>query len=461
MEWVEGENLANVFDRPSEKATRRTWYSSTGSGRVPRRFPKVHAAGLAHLDVSPNNIRVTPEGQIKLMDFGIARSETERQDLMTRTRLGVGTPAYMAPEQFDDQGNRQSDVYSLCATFFELFTRRRLFDHDRIEPAEVNRRQARRSVSRPASAIAPEIPWEVETLLKGGLRSEAADRPTSQQLADDLRRVQEDRPIRYRRRRCIAGRGSWYRRHSQAVLVAAPVVALLAMLAAVLGVFWHRAEEGRIEAGGRVVSLSKKVDAETGRANANERLKFLQQYVADMRLVPELWKNARVELIRDRFGLTRPRPERPQGVRVVLLGPARQRGEPDLEARALVSSIDWSPDGKVAYATDTTGRLSAWDRSTGPRREIRGPQSGSVVVAAAATGHRLAVVNSSFERNVAERLHHRRLRRRDRPPGQPHHTARRRFARWQSARTGRAWRPPTSARGCRSGIRQQRGSGST
>jgi serine/threonine protein kinase len=161
MEWVEGRNLSELprlapEEYPADEML-TAWF-----GAAARAVQLVHDKNLAHLDVTPNNLRVTPDGFVKLMDFGIARNETDRQDLMTQTRIGVGTPAYMAPEQFDDRGSRQSDVYGLCATFYELFTRRKLYDHDTTDPALVLARK--RDGTRPVAPrkLRPGPSWEVE-----------------------------------------------------------------------------------------------------------------------------------------------------------------------------------------------------------------------------------------------------------------------------------------------------------
>ena len=409
MEWVGGEDLAAVIDRPAENRPSIDvligWFETSAEA-----LAKVHAAGLTHMDVTPNNIRVTPEGQIKLMDFGIARSETERQDLMTRTRLGVGTPAYMAAEQFDDQGNRQSDVYSLCATFYELFTGRRLYDHDRIELQEVNRRKREGIAPESPRSIRSEIPWEVETLLLGGLHVEPGLRPSTRQLADDLRRIIENRPIKYRRPPLHRRARLWYRRHRAAVRVAVPALAALLLVAIVLGVFWRGAERRSGELGKEVGTLAKKAESESkraeteaGRAKDQERLKFFEQYIAEMRLLPEFWKSARVDLIRERL---RPYATAatydPRGFEWYywdrLVSAASATWKPEDPIR----SLDWSADGRTLYAADVKGRVLAWNRSTGASRQIRAAGSGATAVTAAGSGSKLAIVTSVIKRVVGE-----------------------------------------------------------
>ncbi len=397
MEWVGGEDLAAFVERPAEDRPAIDvligWFETTAEA-----LAKVHAAGLTHMDVTPNNIRVTPEGQIKLMDFGIARSETERQDLITRTRLGVGTPAYMAAEQFDDQGNRQSDVYSLCATFYEVFTGRRLYDHDRTELQEVNRRKREGIAPASPRGIRPEIPWEVETLLLGGLHVEPGLRPTSRQLADDLRRIVENRPIKFRRPPLHRRVRLWYRRHRAAVRVAAPALAGLLLLAVVLGIFWRGAEKRSGEAFKQAETEKGRAETEKGRADNEARLKQLQGYIADMRLLPELWKNARVDLIRDRL---RPYASAaaydPRGFEWYYWDRLANAASGTWKPADPIRSLEWSQDGQTLYAADMKGRVIAWNRSTGESRQIRDASSGAIVVSSAPSGHRLAIITSEIK----------------------------------------------------------------
>ena len=105
------------------------------------------------------------------MDFGVARTQSEARTLVTVADSSLGTPAYMAPEQIL-AGDAESvgpacDVYGLCATFYELFTGRRIHDHDR-QSVEVVRLE-KLSGRAPAAprALRPSLPWEVDVLLRG------------------------------------------------------------------------------------------------------------------------------------------------------------------------------------------------------------------------------------------------------------------------------------------------------
>jgi eukaryotic-like serine/threonine-protein kinase len=82
-----------------------------------------HAAGIVHRDVKPSNILVTPDGQVKLSDFGIARAEADAS--LTQTGLVTGSPAYLAPEVASGQmATPASDVWSLGATLFHALAGR-------------------------------------------------------------------------------------------------------------------------------------------------------------------------------------------------------------------------------------------------------------------------------------------------------------------------------------------------
>ena len=118
MEHVDGRNLAQlVSDRgplPPDSAARLL-------GQAADALAAAHRAGIVHRDVKPSNILVTPEGQVKLTDFGIARAYSD--PTLTATGLMTGSPAYLAPEVASGSpATAASDVWALGATMFHALT---------------------------------------------------------------------------------------------------------------------------------------------------------------------------------------------------------------------------------------------------------------------------------------------------------------------------------------------------
>ncbi|CAI9406907.1 serine/threonine-protein kinase [Nocardioides sp. T2.26MG-1] len=114
MEYIEGSTLAELVRQrgplPSDGAAEVV-------GQAADALAAAHAAGIVHRDVKPSNILVTPDGQVKLSDFGIARAEADAS--LTQTGLVTGSPAYLSPEVASGQvATDASDVWSLGATLF-------------------------------------------------------------------------------------------------------------------------------------------------------------------------------------------------------------------------------------------------------------------------------------------------------------------------------------------------------
>lgn len=122
MEFVDGTSLAQMLQRGPLPASTAVSYAS----EVLDALSYAHAHGVIHRDIKPANIMLTSGGQIKLMDFGIARVQADRH--LTQTGSTVGSLSYMSPEQIkggDPDG--RADVYSLGITLYEMVTGRRPF----------------------------------------------------------------------------------------------------------------------------------------------------------------------------------------------------------------------------------------------------------------------------------------------------------------------------------------------
>lgn len=147
------------------------------------------ALGLVHRDIKPANIRVTPHGSVKLLDFGIAKSEDLHRETATQHKMAFGTPAYMAPEVLSYevlQALPSRDVFALGCTLFEALIGERYFeglDHKTI--GRVSNREARFSEWRASRMLqlVDQDPMVVD-LLSGMLSFDHEARPTAKQVAE-------------------------------------------------------------------------------------------------------------------------------------------------------------------------------------------------------------------------------------------------------------------------------------
>ncbi|MHC4933856.1 MAG: serine/threonine-protein kinase, partial [Planctomycetota bacterium] len=186
-----------------------------------------HRQGIVHRDIKPANLIIDREGRIWITDFGLASFRDQRE--LTMTGDLVGTVRYMSPEQTLAKQmpvDHRTDVYSLGVTLHELVTLEHAFAGENA--AKVLQEIA---VKEPphASRINPAVPQELETILLKAMSKLPEDRyATAEEMADDLNRFLEDRPIRARRPTVLKLAGHWSRRH-KSVVWASLVVLLLAI----------------------------------------------------------------------------------------------------------------------------------------------------------------------------------------------------------------------------------------
>lgn len=187
MEFVEGETLEALARRGTAPAEAVTLMAQALDG-----VAHAHAHGIVHRDLKPANLMRTPEGVVKVMDFGIARLASGGARL-TQTRHTVGTLAYMAPEQIRSQEvDARTDVYAAGAMLFELLTGRLPFEAD----SDFALMQAHLDAPVPAaSAFAPAVPEALDGVIRRAMAKDSDDRfPSAEALREALLVAVPDAP---------------------------------------------------------------------------------------------------------------------------------------------------------------------------------------------------------------------------------------------------------------------------
>jgi serine/threonine-protein kinase len=145
--------------------------------QVARALDYVHYRGIVHRDIKPANVMISRAGGVKVMDFGIAR-DTSFGDL-TEAGTGIGTPAYMSPEQvLGDKLDSRSDIFSLGVVLYQMLTGKKPFVEDEKKSAMHKIRLERHTSAR---SLNTDIPRELERIIDRCLEKQPRDRWRSAQ----------------------------------------------------------------------------------------------------------------------------------------------------------------------------------------------------------------------------------------------------------------------------------------
>jgi serine/threonine-protein kinase len=146
-----------------------------------------HANGVFHRDLKPANLHLLRNGQVKIMDFGLARLSGSD---MTKTGLVMGTPHYMSPEQVrGEHVDARSDVFALGCVFYEILTGRKPFDAESLHSVLYKVMQAEPP---PARDLVPDLPFVIVQVLEKSLAKRPADRfPDAGDFRSALERARE------------------------------------------------------------------------------------------------------------------------------------------------------------------------------------------------------------------------------------------------------------------------------
>jgi tetratricopeptide (TPR) repeat protein len=199
MEFVDGNTLGRwLAERPRSQAEILAVFVAAGRG-----LAAAHAAGLVHRDFKPDNVMIRSDGRVLVMDFGLAYADTptvgqqteptrERPEHLTATGAMMGTPAYMAPEQFLGLGtDPQTDQFGFCVSLWEALHGSRPFAGRNVATISMAVTEGR--ITRPQR---DEVPSWLREVIERGLARDPAERwPSMQALLDAL----EQDPTRRRR----------------------------------------------------------------------------------------------------------------------------------------------------------------------------------------------------------------------------------------------------------------------
>jgi serine/threonine-protein kinase len=191
MEYVDGRTVRDLLQDGHRLLPERSLEIIDG---VLRALDYSHQAGIVHRDIKPGNVMVTRNGDIKVMDFGIARAMSDAQATMTQTAQVIGTAQYLSPEQArGERVDSRSDLYSTGCLLYELLCGRPPFTGD--SPVAIAYQHVRENPV-PPSRVDPDVPpWADAIVLKAMAKAPADRYQTAADMRADLQRAASGLPV--------------------------------------------------------------------------------------------------------------------------------------------------------------------------------------------------------------------------------------------------------------------------
>ena len=191
MEFVAGRTLRDILREGRKILPERALEITSG---VLSALDYSHRAGIIHRDIKPGNVMLTPSGDVKVMDFGIARAMSDASSTMTQTAAVVGTAQYLSPEQARGEPvDSRSDVYSAGCLLYELLTGRPPFVGD--SPVAVAYQHVREPAA-PPSDHDTEVAPEVDAIVMKSLAKRVEDRyQSAAAMRSDIERYLAGHPV--------------------------------------------------------------------------------------------------------------------------------------------------------------------------------------------------------------------------------------------------------------------------
>ena len=405
MRYVEGQTLAQAIAAARERGA-----SSLGGPeellhtlalveRIARTLHSAHQAQVVHRDIKPANVMITAAGEPVILDFGLARDNESSAPGLTGSGELIGSPAYMAPEQIEQQRgaiDARTDVYALGVLLYECLTLQRPFEsptrdglyHAILESTPPDPRR-----------LVATLPLEVVVVLAAALEKQPERRYASAlDFAEELRRIREHEPIRAR------PAGPWLRLRRWAQRNPGLSAALCAALLALSGFALREQVTRRKDQASQLHSRALAVrESDPASALALEvaaaETGSLGRSVTDAQLLASLAALHEVRCVRVHDGLGMPLLSCADGRIIVAIGGEHEvrllaspsleplAGQPRLSFRT-PPSIALSPDGRWLVTQSEFEPARLWDTNTFEARTI-GEAEANVLYAFAPDSKRL------------------------------------------------------------------------
>src|SRR6266571_5955222 len=347
MEHIEGRTLATMIREAPLDFARVLDFTLQAADAM----AEAHEHGIIHRDLKPSNIMITPRGQLKILDFGLAKVHQQQADeqrdfadpSLSRPGLVIGTTRYMSPEQvFGHDVDQRSDIFSLGLVFYEMVTGYPAFSGG---TATETMDRILHSEPEPIGAVRADVPPELDRMIRKCLEKDRAKRYSSvRELHADLLQLRESRPVKF------GSRMDARKLLSTAALkwVAAVVVLVMALLASLYLV------NGRSEAIDALAVLP--LDNAGGDADVEYLVDGItENLITSLSQVPKLRVMARSTVFSYKGTAADPlEVGRKLKVRAVLTGQVRQQGDTLRIGAELVSVAD----GSQLWAEQSTWRLA-------------------------------------------------------------------------------------------------------
>jgi eukaryotic-like serine/threonine-protein kinase len=331
-----------------------------------------HQEGIVHRDIKPANLMVDVKGHLWITDFGLARLHNESG--LTLSGDLVGTIRYMSPEQANGRNalvDHRTDIYSLGVTLYELLTLGPAYEGG--DRRELLRRIIEEAPT-PLRSIVSGVPRELETIIQKATAREPESRyRTAQELADDLRRFLDHRPIQARRPSLWTRARKMVRRHRIAVTAAAAMLLILGLAGAMILTQRHR-------------------------NRTLEQTERSRRYVEDIQAASHLIEKCHLDEARRMLAGYLPRPGDDdirsfawfQLWRVCTYQPTVWPGHSDAAAKEIFH-VEISPRGDVMASSGQDGTVRLWNAETGQLlRTLQGHNGDVNYVAFSPDGSKLA-----------------------------------------------------------------------